>query len=603
MIVFAILVLCVGFGASSVGGAPLNVQGYGALGNGQTDDTDALQRALDTGSEIFIPAGTYRISRALILTSHKRVYGTGASSLIKQTARDKDIFFARGNSARRPPEMITDITVEKLGFEGQGGNSPAHALKALSVQRVKFRQNRGDKISLLYVGVYFPDVNDPDEAYSHISRDNQLSSQIEVTDNVGLGTARSGVDIFYTNNATVSGNRLEHLGFGVTWWGGNADPDSDGRLGNPRWVKNLTITRNHVHHMGDPQGQIDPHDGGGIWGAMGENITVTDNYVDECGDVGLDAEGSDNVSFSRNTVKNIRNYPLAVFFFSKNVVFTENRVTQDSSWGNYLYYNSNPTQEPNEISSRLENNHLEFIGTRGWGQLIKSSSQDLVVKNNRLVNTILSLTANNAGHVEITGNTLQLTRSTDTTSTNHVIHLGGNHGSRVLIKNNVIESTVAQKPNTYGIYVEQDDYNSEVTSILEGNTVWRPFCHAIVVKGASENLGQVMRFRIHNNTVGGVLKDESQTGRSDTTVQGNKDFYGRPVEMGESLDAGDLNRDGKVDARDLQLLSNMATSQHNLDFCRGDLNGDGRLDQEDVKELACRIAHGWELGKRGRCLP
>jgi len=66
-----------------------NVKDFGARGNGTSDDTDAIQRALDTASmnkaSLYFPSGTYLINpnRSLRITSNTRVAGAGASSIIK----------------------------------------------------------------------------------------------------------------------------------------------------------------------------------------------------------------------------------------------------------------------------------------------------------------------------------------------------------------------------------------------------------------------------------------------------------------------------------------------------------------------------------------
>ena len=60
-------------------GAPVNVLDFGAVGNGVTDDTAAIQGAIDFqagGGRIFIPAGKYKLSAALVLHSGLHIYGS-----------------------------------------------------------------------------------------------------------------------------------------------------------------------------------------------------------------------------------------------------------------------------------------------------------------------------------------------------------------------------------------------------------------------------------------------------------------------------------------------------------------------------------------------
>lgn len=47
---------------SGQGLAPANVRNYGAKGDGKTDDTKALQAAIDAQSFVFLPYGTYLVS-------------------------------------------------------------------------------------------------------------------------------------------------------------------------------------------------------------------------------------------------------------------------------------------------------------------------------------------------------------------------------------------------------------------------------------------------------------------------------------------------------------------------------------------------------------
>lgn len=61
-----------------------NVKDYGALGDGTTDDTTAIQDAINAaqavsplGGVVWFPAGTYKITAALVITNHVTVDGPG----------------------------------------------------------------------------------------------------------------------------------------------------------------------------------------------------------------------------------------------------------------------------------------------------------------------------------------------------------------------------------------------------------------------------------------------------------------------------------------------------------------------------------------------
>jgi hypothetical protein len=55
-----------------------NVRNYGAVGNGSTDDTAAIQAAIATGKPVYIPAGNYRITSQINCNTHgQAIRGAG----------------------------------------------------------------------------------------------------------------------------------------------------------------------------------------------------------------------------------------------------------------------------------------------------------------------------------------------------------------------------------------------------------------------------------------------------------------------------------------------------------------------------------------------
>jgi hypothetical protein len=68
-----------------------NVKVYGAVGNGTTDDTAAIQTAINAmpsaGGIVYLPTGTYRITSALTIKSDIFLRGAGANAtILKQTS-------------------------------------------------------------------------------------------------------------------------------------------------------------------------------------------------------------------------------------------------------------------------------------------------------------------------------------------------------------------------------------------------------------------------------------------------------------------------------------------------------------------------------------
>ena len=66
-------------------GGQVDVRAFGAVGDGIADDTVAIQAAINAGTCVRIPAGTYRVGR-LTLKSNLAIVGDGAGSLLQGRA-------------------------------------------------------------------------------------------------------------------------------------------------------------------------------------------------------------------------------------------------------------------------------------------------------------------------------------------------------------------------------------------------------------------------------------------------------------------------------------------------------------------------------------
>ncbi|MBE0536249.1 MAG: hypothetical protein IH624_11325, partial [Phycisphaerae bacterium] len=75
---------------------------YGAKGDGVSDDTKALQRAIDENDAVFLPKGVYRVSRTLHLGAMKKLVGAGKAFSVIAVRGDEGFF----TDAKRPRPVV-----------------------------------------------------------------------------------------------------------------------------------------------------------------------------------------------------------------------------------------------------------------------------------------------------------------------------------------------------------------------------------------------------------------------------------------------------------------------------------------------------------------
>ena len=107
---------------SMIDGAPLNVLDYGAVGDGVTDDTAAIQATLDAlpsaGGEVIVPAGQYKVTASLIANKRVRLVGVGYSYLL---ASPSPCVIIKASTVTDPVLVLPTpaSTVENLSFLGE----------------------------------------------------------------------------------------------------------------------------------------------------------------------------------------------------------------------------------------------------------------------------------------------------------------------------------------------------------------------------------------------------------------------------------------------------------------------------------------------------
>lgn len=100
-------------------GAPVNVLDYGADATGSADSTTAVSSAVATGSPIYFPAGTYKITSEISLNSNQVIYGDGQgiSTLLFYKASNpasSEFMLAARN---KNDIIIRDLTIKSNAYD------------------------------------------------------------------------------------------------------------------------------------------------------------------------------------------------------------------------------------------------------------------------------------------------------------------------------------------------------------------------------------------------------------------------------------------------------------------------------------------------------
>lgn len=432
----------------------ISVEKAGITGDGSTDVTNKLQQLLNKYDTVFFPNGNYLISKSLSAKSGQLIYSNGTANIISNSTAPFNFIEVRSKE---------DVKIENINFIGPDNTkSPDYAVRIVNSKGVHVTNIRCNNAGLAaatgFEGVGYKDIND------YKSGDRSTGSSDVFIDNcTGTGSLEAmkttrGVWFEYVNNWKISNSSVKNYVQGIQWWGGDSNPERNGDTSDERKTKNGIVENVMASNIA----------GGGIWGSMGENITVRNCKVSTCGDVGIDFEGCFSSTAANNAVKNCKNACLATFHYNKNISFNNNRVSQAEP-ANPLACIFNSAQKQDNGTVSFTNNN--FSADKGIGFIFQQGpSNNILFEKNTLTNVVLNLAFNNNKIIQIRNNTIKLTRTVD--KYNYIIKAGlTNNNGKLTIENNKIISTVKQSADIYAINPLQADYNSSPVNIIKNNNI------------------------------------------------------------------------------------------------------------------------------------
>lgn len=149
-------------------GAFVSVRDYGAAGDGATDDTEAMQDAIDAAGNnraVYFPAGTYLISATINLRPGGAYFGVGAASVIKQA---NAVNLSR--LVAWPDDGVTDryCAMRDLTIDGNRDNNTGTTTYGLFGHMVQWSELRNVRVQYVHGDGYrFDGLSDGN--FDHVS--------------------------------------------------------------------------------------------------------------------------------------------------------------------------------------------------------------------------------------------------------------------------------------------------------------------------------------------------------------------------------------------------------------------------------------------------
>jgi len=316
----------------------LNVRSMGAVGDGMTDDTTAIQSALTSGAMfVLIPPGYTFLVTSLTLSVGQTLLIQG--TLSKKSGGTNLILMATKSSIIGPGRIVgNSVTSDCIVASGSS---------ELHVQGITISGFTGKGVSF----------------YANCSK-------YIINNNSIYNLTGAAINVEYSTMGIISGNIVDAAHDGVLFYGGDANVSTT--IGSSGLVISDNVIQNIVW--------------GGIWGTLTQDVSVTNNYTKSCADVGIDFEGCMDFTCTGNTVIEGGNACYSCFFGSSNGTFTGNSAKNVTSTGAGFYFTTNASYTNTGLSvvgNTVTTKTFCILTTSNAGRALYRS----IIANNTLTST------------------------------------------------------------------------------------------------------------------------------------------------------------------------------------------------------------------------
>ena len=375
----------------------VSIKDFGAIGDGTTDDTAAIQAAVTaaTGKGLYIPSGTYATTTAITLPSNITIFGDGPTkSIIKRIGSGTDNLFIGSD--------ISNVSFNQVGFYGNsqattynnGGallytqtSSAVASNKSIYIDHCNFDNFKADNWVYIINGNTTYQLNDiritncKFTSYTGNCRNpatiSGASNCITIT-----GTQASGgavvVDIWVENN--VASNYFIKM-FLAMYYG----------CRRAHVISNTVLSNGLDSSITNDVGAYAFLSYDSALTNKCDNISYIDNIVEGVKSCGFYNVGTTNLRIIGNRVYSqtdtvTTTLPKGAYICNstQNVIISNNQAEGIAAYGVYFIAPSNPSDA--DVSLLISGNNLKTCATAVYIVQANGESRNINIENNNISN-------------------------------------------------------------------------------------------------------------------------------------------------------------------------------------------------------------------------
>ncbi|KIG10850.1 Pectate lyase superfamily protein [Caballeronia concitans] len=477
----------------------------------QEIDFCAIQAAILSGAPVSLSSGRFRVDDTVYIPSGTVIAGEGDSTVLiwTRSVHSSDVF-SMFLAERVTRIQMTDFSVADVSGSVGGYVVVGYNVRQLTIARVS--------TTGMAVAAFMP-ARDAYDSYDRVNIDENdvrfngsaslAVSQCNARDVARSDSPRAAVLLRYCTRWSVVDCTFLDVPFGVQWWGGDSNPRFDGASTKQRKCMYGTVTNVKTANCI-----------AGVWGSMGQGVTVSRCNVENATDVGIDFEGCVDCVASENEVSRCANGNFTIFGLNLRITMVGNTSTQfQSNFPHLRVYNE--TQGVENRSLNVEQNKFSTNGAVGSVDTDHGCVESLNFTGNQLADTRIHFVANNLRWITVADNVMTFTRPIPTPSS--AVEIGQIHnGGQVVVERNSIVSSVVQQSSTPALYLWSDDYNYDANFHVSGNRIMG-FSIDLITDNFGRNSGVTSNFLIEKNALpsGIYRKYDHGARRSRSVLRGN----------------------------------------------------------------------------------